>query len=65
MNYTYVSIYIIICVIIFMIIFMGSDIFNFLFEKQFNNITDYNDPNYTGGIEYVFSLFQHFKYPKM
>lgn len=35
------------CVIIFMIIFMSRETFNFLFEKAYNNITDYNDPKYT------------------
>jgi len=34
--------------------------FNFLFEKIKNNITDYNDPKYTGGIEYIFNPFRHF-----
>ena len=62
MNYIYVSIYIIMCVIIFIITFMPDKIFNFLFEKQFNNITDYNDPNFTGGIEYIFNPSRHFKF---
>ncbi len=60
MNYIYVSIYIIICIIVFMLIFMGNEIFYALFEKKYNNITDYNEPNYTGGIEYVFNMFRHF-----
>lgn len=59
MKIIYISIYIIICVIIFMIVFMSGDTFNFLFEKKINNITDYNDPNYTGGVEYIFNPFQH------
>lgn len=61
MNYFYVSLYAIICVIIFIIIFMKDESFNFFFEKIHNNITDYNDPNYTGGIEYIFNPFRHLK----
>ena len=60
MNLIFVSIYVIICVIIFMIIFMSTETFNLLFEKKYNNQTDYNDPNYTGGIEYIFNPFNAF-----
>ena len=62
MNYIYVLIYILICVIIFMIMFMSNETFNLLFETKYNNIIDCNDPNYTGGIEYIFKPFRHFKY---
>ena len=61
MNFMYVSIYVVICVIIFMIMFMGNDIFSLLFETKHNNIIDFNDPNYTGGIEYIFNPFRHFR----
>ena len=61
MNYIYVLIYILICVIIFMIMFMSNETFNLLFETKYNNIIDCNDPNYTGGIEYIFNPFRHFK----
>ena len=57
MNYLYVSIYVIICIVLFMVIFMSSETFNFLFEKKYNDITDYNEPSYTGGEEYVFNPF--------
>lgn len=60
MNYLYKNIYIIICVLIFMIIFMRSETFNLLFEKINNNITDYDNPKYTGGNEYIFNPFRHF-----
>jgi len=39
---------------------MSNETFNFFFEKIYNNITDYNDPNYTGGIEYIFNPFKVF-----
>jgi len=52
MNYIYASIYVVICVILFIIIFMRDETFNFLFEKKYNNITDYTHPEYTGGITY-------------
>ncbi len=61
MNYIYVAIYIIICVIVFIFTFMGRELFNFLFEKIKNDITDYNDPGYTGGYEYIFNPLRHFK----
>ncbi len=60
----YMSIYIVVSVLIFMLLFMCDKIFNFLFEKVFNNITDYNDPNYTGGIEYIFNPYRHLKCQK-
>lgn len=60
MNYIYVLLYVIICVILFFIIFMKYETFNFLFEKKYNNITDYNDINYTGGITFEFNPFRHF-----
>lgn len=59
MNKTNVTIYLIICVMLFIIIFMSEETFNFLFEKIHNNITNYNDPNYTGGIEYIFNPLRH------
>ncbi len=31
------------------------------YEQKYNNITDYNDLKFTGGIEYIFNPFQHFK----
>jgi len=61
MNYLYVSIYLVICIILFIIIFMASETFNFLFEKIHDNITDFNDPNFTGGIKYIFNPFRHLK----
>lgn len=61
MNYVYISLYLVIFVIIYIIIFMRNESFNFFFEKIFNDITDYNNPNYTGGIEYLFNPFRHFK----
>lgn len=61
MNYIYASIYVVICVILFIVIFMSNETFNFLFEKKYNNITDYNHQEYTGGMIYEFNPFQHFK----
>ena len=58
MNYIYVSIYIIICVVLFIVIFMSNETFNFLFEKKYNNITDYNNPEFTGGVSYEFNPYQ-------
>ena len=52
MNYIYASIYVIICVILFFVIFMSNELFNFLFQMKFNNITDYNHPEFTGGMTY-------------
>jgi len=60
MNYIYASIYVVICVILFFVIFMSKEIFNFLFEKKFNNITDYNHPEFTGGMTYEFNPYRHF-----
>ena len=59
-NSMYILLYVIICIIIFFLIFMRKETFDFFFEKKFNNITDYNDPNYTGGIEYKFNPFRLF-----
>lgn len=61
MNYIYASIYVIICIILFFVIFMSNETFNFLFEKKYNNITDYNHPEYTGGITYEFNPYRNFK----
>lgn len=44
--------YIIICVILFFIIFMRNEMFSFFFTPKFNNITDYNHPEFTGGVTY-------------
>ena len=55
MNYNYVAIYVGICIIVFILIFMRDEAVGFLFERKYNNITDYNDPKYTGGIEYIFN----------
>ena len=60
MNYIYASIYVVICVILFILIFMSNETFNFLFEKKYNNITDYNNQEYTGGMTYEFNPYQHF-----
>ena len=55
MNYIYASIYLVICVILFFVIFMSNETFHFLFEKKYNNITDSNHPEYTGGFTYEFN----------
>ena len=60
MNYIYASIYVVICVILFIVVFMSNETFNFLFEKKYNNITDYNHPEYTGGMTYEFNPYRHF-----
>jgi hypothetical protein len=40
---------------------MFREAFDFLFEMVPHNVTDYNDPNYKGGIEYIFNPLRHFK----
>lgn len=60
MKYFYISCYVLLCIILFLLIFMYEESFYFLFEKTWNNITDYNDPNYTGGVSYIFNPFRHF-----
>ena len=60
MNYIYASIYVVICVILFIVVFMSNETFNFLFEKKYNNITDYNHPEYTGGMTYELNPYRHF-----
>ena len=40
---------------------MPHKLFNFLCEKVTNNITDMDDPNFTGEIEYIFNPLRHFK----
>lgn len=62
MNYINVSIYSIVCVVLFFVIFMSNETFNFLFEEKYNNITDYNHPEFTGGVTYDFNPFRHLKY---
>lgn len=59
MNYLYASLYVIMCIVIFILIFMSDHTFDLLFEKKYNNIIDYNDSNFTGGIEYVFNPFRY------
>ncbi len=61
----YIVLYWLICWLLFGIIFMSNEITNFFFEQIHNNITDYNHPNYTGGIEYIFNPFRHFKCTKV
>jgi hypothetical protein len=61
-DFFYLSIYIIICIIGYLLIFIPHDLFNFLFEMKYNNITDYNDPKFTGGIHYEFNPLRHFKF---
>lgn len=61
MNYIYQVLYVVICVILFFVIFMSNETFIFLFEKKINNITDYNDPEFTNGMSYEFNPYRHFK----
>jgi hypothetical protein len=61
MNYTYVFMYVIMCANGFVLFFMKDETFYFFFQKKFNGITDYNNPNYTGGIEYIFNPFHLFQ----
>lgn len=37
----------------------------FYLKKKYNNITDYNHPEYTGGMTYEFNLYRHFKCQKV
>ncbi len=61
MNYIYAFIYVVICVIVFILIFVSNETFNFLFEENYNNITDYNHQEYTEGMTYEFNLYRNFK----
>ena len=61
MDYIYTSIYVVICVILFFVIFISNETFNFLFETKINNITDYNNSEFTGGMTYEFNPYRHFK----
>ena len=61
MNYLYVTIYLVVCIVLFIFFFMFREAFDFLFEMVPHNVTDYNDPNYKGGIEYIFNPLRHFK----
>ena len=60
MNYIYASAYVVICVVFFFIIFLLDETLGFLFKMKFNNITDYNDPDFTGGVTYEFNPWRHF-----
>ena len=40
---------------------MPNELFDFLFEKAFNGITDYNDPKFTGGYYFIFNPLRHLK----
>lgn len=55
MDYFYGSVYVLICATIFILMFMRNEMFNFFFKKIYNKITDYNDPNYTGGLTFDFN----------
>lgn len=57
MNYLHLFIYVLVCIGSFMVIFCPFETFNVLFEKVYNDVKDINDPNYTGGVSYVFKLF--------
>ncbi len=46
-------IYWLVCYIGYWLIFSKSNLLNIFCKKQFNDITDMNDPNYTGGFTYV------------
>jgi len=65
MNYYYILLYILICIIIFFVLFMPHELFWFLFEVVYNNITDINDPNFTGGVSYHFNPLRHFFTPSV
>jgi len=65
MNYIYAVLYVVICVILFFVIFMSNETLNFLFEKKINNITDYNNPEFTGGMSYEFNPYRYFKCQKV
>ncbi len=60
MNSIYASLYVIVCVVFFFVIFVSKDAFSFLFETKINNITDYNHPEFTGGMTYEFNPLRHF-----
>ena len=60
MNY-YILLYILVCFIIFLFIFMPYKLFDFLFEKAFNDIRDFNNSNYTGGYYFIFNPLRHLK----
>lgn len=49
--------YVTLCVFGFLFFFLRDDTFAFLFEKKYDGITDYNDPEFTGGVHYEFNPF--------
>ena len=55
--WTKVLIFIVGCVLMFFLIFIKHEMF---WEIVPNNITDYNDPNFTGGFTYEFRLLKYF-----
>lgn len=47
------------------LILKKKNIYDLFFEKTYNNITDYNHPEFTGGIEYIFNPFRHFRFTSL
>ena len=64
LEYILMLVYWIFCFINFMIIFRKNRLIYILDTTFFtavpNDITDINDPNYTGGINYIFTPFKLF-----
>ena len=67
LEYMLMLVYWIVSFIIFLMIFRKEQlstimytIFFALFTAVPNNITDINDPNYTGGVNYIFTPFKLF-----
>ncbi len=66
MNFSVINkiIYWVVCFIGYWLIFSKSNLLNIFCKKEFNNITDIDDPNYTGGFIYVLctphELFRNF-----
>ena len=48
-----------IVIIILLLILMRDKLFDIVFDKKFNNITDYNHPDFTGGIAFEFNPLRH------
>lgn len=46
-------IYWVICFIVYWILFNKLDLLDILCKKEFNDITDMDDPKFTGGLTYV------------
>ena len=64
LEYILMLVYWISCFIFFLMIFRKEQLVDIMYTIFFtavpNDITDINDPNYTGGVNYIFTPFKLF-----